>query len=156
MPTLQQIDPQLVSDVLALENSLREAGLEVHARAVKIALAKAQEDVILEQFYGPDNIINFFKSAENLNEVVNQIIENEQSTNNDMINLLDEHSNDVDNLFKAEKAPSFIKMSSIKIAENLSNLVESLKNKNPDDELDKESLSELIEIAKYTGGFDNE
>lgn len=142
-----RINQTLVEDVLELENIFRSAGMEEHARAIRIALENAEEDIIQEKKYGTDNIIDGINSAANLYRSIKANI-TRKSTNDDLIGLLNDHIDDINNIRNIEDAPKFVKSNNTPIIKSLSSLITHLKNQNPEDKINKNTIH-LIRNLKH-------
>jgi len=151
MDKTAKINNQLVEDALALETTFREAGLEEHARAIRIALQEAQEDIIKEQNYGTNTILNGIKSAANLYRSINAYISDE-SKNNDIINVLDHHIEDIDNIRNIEYAPKFVLSNNIPILQSLSSLISNLKTQSPYDKINNETKKLIAKLQNSIRG----
>ena len=148
---MDKISNILVDDALALEKLFREQGLEVHARAIRIALEEAKTDIIQEQFYGTENIYKGIDSAIQLHRTISaQSLED--ISNDDIINILEEHIEDINNLKNIEKAPKFVQANNIPILQTLASLITHIKPQNPANKIDEETAQLVRQLLYFTGG----
>ena len=155
MDDTAKINDVLVEDALALEYLFRQAGLEAHARAIRIALEDAKDDVIREQNYGTDTIYRGLESATKIHRAISAELLDEL-TNNNIIDILDEHIEDIENIKDLEYAPKFVQSNNIPILQTLASLIKHIKPQDPDQKIDKKSTRLLTQLKQITGGLDNE
>ena len=146
-----KINDMLIEDALALENLFRSAGLETHARAIRIALENAKDDVIQEQNYGTDTIYKGLESAVNIHRSVSANL-SEKLTNKNIVDILNNHISDIDNIKDIEKAPKFVRANNLPILQVLSSLIEHIKPQDPDQIIDKNTTLLLKQLQHFTGG----
>lgn len=152
MDKIAQIDKALIEDALALEFIFRYAGLEAHARAVRIALEDAKNDIIVEQNYGTKNIYEGLESAININRSIEANI-SEKLTNKDIVDILNEHIKDINNIKNIEEAPRFVQSNNTPILQTLSSLIKHIKPQDPYSLIDVETDNLLKQLQHYTGGI---
>lgn len=149
---MQKINDFLVEDALALEYLFREAGLEAHSRAIRIALQDAQEDAIRECNYGTDTVFNGIQSAINIYKTVTSEMSDEKITNSDIIDMLDNNMEDINNITNLDFAPKFVKANNMPILQVLSSLIQHIKTQDPDMPIDDDTKSLLHQLQQVTGG----
>lgn len=147
-----KINDTLNEDALALESLFRSAGLEAHARAVRIALEEAKNDIILEKYCGTDHIYKIFNSAINLNKTITASLKSDNLTNKKMIDLLDNHLEDINNIQDIKSAPKFVKSNNIPILQTVASLIQHIKTQDPDTVIDNKTRKILQILKKFTGG----
>jgi len=150
MNKIAKINNDLVNDILSLETIFRNAGLEEHAIAVRIALKNAEEDIIKEQNYGTDTIYNGLDSITNINRSINNLLNEEDASINDLIKLLNDHIDDLNNIEDLDYSPSFVKKNNIPIIDMIHSMIKYIKNKDPNNKIDeviKEYLKKLKSLT---------
>jgi len=144
MDKIPQIDEIMVEDMLALENLFRNAGLEMHSRAIRLALEQAKTDIIDEQRYGTENIKSSFDSINNIRKSIEYI--SEDITNKEIVDILDNHIDDINNIKNIEYAPKFVLANNISALKTLTSLIEHIKTQGPANNIDGITLSLLRNI----------
>lgn len=141
MNKIPKIEDNIVEDVLALECLFRNAGLELHSRAIRMALEQAQTDIIDEQKYGTNNIKKVFNSINNIRNTFYNIKDN--ITNKDVIDILENLIDDINNIKNIENAPQFVVSHSNHILKILNILVKYIKTQSPANNIDQKTKSLL-------------
>ena len=142
------IDKDLIEDALALEILFRESGLNDHAKAVRIALNQAGNDIIQEVEYGVQKSFSVIKSASNIGR---KIVLSECKTNKDVINFLSDQIEDIENISDFEKGPSFIVSSIRPIMDKIAEITNQAQDKNIEQNIDDKTKNLLTEIKKCVG-----
>lgn len=144
-----RIDDKLIEDVCAIEKLFKDAGLDLHALAIKIALNDAIDDAMHENFYGTAKIKENIRAANNIYQSFSE--DYSKFTNNKIIDILNSHMEDISMIQDVNNAPKFVKASSGRVLEALQNLISHIKPQNPGLKIDKTTI-ELIEKLKETAG----
>lgn len=154
MDSTPQLDEKLVEDALALEYVFIQAGLDVHARAVRLALEQAKNDIITEKYYGTDNVNNFIRTSAKISDT---IADNTVDTmkNADVIDLLEAITDDVAIVANVNEAPKFIKSSADSLMTKISRLINHLKPQDPEATIDKKTRLALRDLSISQGGLFN-
>ncbi len=146
---MSYIDQDLIEDALALEFLFRKAGLHEHAKAVRLALHQAENDIIQEaQYGGAAKTFSVLKSASDIGK---KIVLNDCKTNKDVINFFSENIDDVENISDFKKGPSFIVSSIRPIMDKIAEITNHVKDKNIEQNIDDKTKNLLIEIKKCVG-----
>lgn len=151
MDKIAKINDDLVNGILNLETIFRNAGLEEHAIAIRIALKNAEEDIVKEQNYGTDTIYEGLNSIKNINKSISNLLDEEDASINDLINLLNNHIDDLNNIENLDYSPSFVKRNNIPIIKIIRSIIEYIKDEDPSQVLDKIVKEYLEKLKSLTG-----
>lgn len=145
---MSYIDKDLIEDALALEFLFIKSGLYDHAKAIRIALKQAENDIIQEVEYGVEKSFSIIKSASNIGK---KIALNDCKTNKDVINFFADNIEDIEKISGFEKGPSFINSSIKPIMDKIAEIINYIRDKNVEQNIDDKTKNLLITIKKITG-----
>ena len=146
MSNTPKIDEQLTEEAVGLERILLSMGLDLHARAVRVAYASAQQDIIQEIKYGKENIDKIIKTATSIAQDIVDQLEHE-TTNEDIIDLLSNYVDDFETFNDTENAPKFIQAMSTHVMNTLSEVIEYLKGRDYEEKIDDHTRELLTKVV---------
>lgn len=149
---MTNINSTLIEDALAIEKVFRSAGLEDHANAMRVILEEANQDFIREQMYGTENIYKGIEAAININRTITAQMANNLN-NNDIINILDHHIEDINLIKDLDYAPKFVKSNNAPILHSLASLISYLKEQDPEDSINNKTKKLLCQLQDSIGGI---